>query len=103
MLVADGEGARATRRSHRRAPTCCSGCDRDLSNALRNAATSTAIATDKALAARERPVAMPQSKRDIGEIVRSLEALGVARQVELPGAQPVEAEVVDETHPVERR
>jgi hypothetical protein len=59
--------------------------DRDLSNALRNAATSTAIATDKALAARERPVAMPQRKRDIGEIVRSLEALGVARQVELPG------------------
>ena len=75
---------------------------RDLPGAVRNIATATAIATDKALMARERPVAMPAETRSIDELVRGLIALGVAREVgvtDAPNAIDATCEVEERTPP----
>src|ERR1700733_8786991 len=62
--------------------------DRDLPGALRNAATSAAISTDKALMARERPVAMPAASRSVDELMAALIGVGVAQKVEAGQQQP---------------
>lgn len=67
--------------------------DRDLPGALRNAATATAISTDKALMARERPVVMPPASRNLDEVVKGLEALGVLKQIG-PPAPVIEGDAV---------
>jgi hypothetical protein len=89
---------------------------RDLPGAVRNAATALGISTDKVLATRERPVAMPAENRDIGEIVRKLVGMKVAslappleapdattasirpRQLE-PTIEVTDADVVEEPAP----
>lgn len=66
---------------------------RELSSAARDMSVITGVAVDKTLHSRERPiVARTRETRDIGEIIRSLESLGVLHEIEPP---VLDAEVID--------
>jgi hypothetical protein len=67
---------------------------RDLAGATRNVATTGGIGSDKLMVLRERPLPAPTGGRDVTEIIRALEGMGVIKGID--PTPVVDATVIEE-------